>query len=174
MKQRLPVHLNFVQKTKIGFEIKGNWPIKQLKRLNEVLVYDQDTDPGDIEAELTFGRLGPIPFIDGRIKAKLQLKCQRCMQSMEYIVDTQFKLGIVLNDTQMERLPDEFEPYLLEDDNNHLPDLLEDEVLLALPLVAKHEFDCSEFMQQQDTEQQKPVDKVEQKENPFAALKDLL
>jgi len=170
MNQTLPVHLNFAQKAKIGFELKGKWPIKQLKRLNEVLVSDQ----GDLQVELKFDRAGPIPFLEGHITAELQLKCQRCMQAMSHPVDIRFKLGLVLNEEHIEKLPDEFEPYMLEDDNNHLPDMLEDELLLALPLVAMHEFDCSDYLQQQNSEQQNEVEKVEEKENPFSVLKDLL
>jgi len=170
MNQILPVHLNFAQKAKIGFELKGKWPIKQLKRLNEVLLSDQ----GELDVELKFDRAGPIPFIEGHITAELQLKCQRCMQAMPHAVDIRFKLGLVLNDEHIEKLPDEFEPYMLEDDNNHLPDLLEDELLLALPLVAMHEFDCSDYLQQQSSVHQNEVEKAEEKENPFSVLKDLL
>ncbi len=170
MNQTLPVHLNFAQKAKIGFEIQGKWPIKQLKRLNESLLLDK----GDLEVELKFDRAGPIPFIVGHIKAELHLKCQRCMQAMVHPLDIRFKLGLVQNQVQMEKLPDEFEPYLLEDDNNHLPDMLEEELLLALPLVAMHEFDCSDYLQKQESEQQGEVKEPEEKENPFSVLKDLL
>jgi len=170
MNQILPVHLNFAQKAKVGFEIQGKWPIKQLKRLNESLM----SNAGEIDVELKFDRAGPIPFIEGHITTELQLKCQRCMQAMSYTMDIRFKLGLVLNDEHIEKLPDEFEPYLIEGDNNHLPDMLEDELLLALPLVAMHEFDCSDYLQQQNSEQQNEVEKVEEKTNPFSVLKDLL
>ena len=170
MNQTLPVHLNFAQKAKIGFEIQGKLPIKQFKRLNEALLSDE----GDIEVELKFDRAGPVPFIVGHIKTELQLKCQRCMQAMSHSVDVDFKLGLVQNEAQMEKLEDEFEPYLLESDNNHLPDMLEEELLLALPLVAVHEFDCSDYLQKQELEQQDKVEKTEEKENPFSVLKDLL
>ncbi len=170
MNQLLPVHLNFAQKAKIGFELRGKWPIKQLKRLNELLMSDQ----GELRVELKFDRAGPIPFIEGHITTDLQLKCQRCMQAVPHNVDLRFKLGMVQNEAQMEKLPDEFEPYLIEDENNHLPDMLEDELLLALPLVAMHEFDCSDYLQTQDSEQQNKVEKSEEKENPFSVLKDLL
>ncbi|VAW64275.1 hypothetical protein MNBD_GAMMA08-253 [hydrothermal vent metagenome] len=170
MNQLLPVHLNFAQKAKIGFELRGKWPIKQLKRLNKLLMSDQ----GELVVELKFDRVGPIPFIVGHITTDLQLKCQRCMQAVPHNVDLRFKLGMVQNEAQMEKLPDEFEPYLIEDENNHLPDMLEDELLLALPLVAMHEFDCSDYLQAQDSEQQNEVEKSEEKENPFSVLKDLL
>jgi len=170
MNQTLPVHLNFTQKAKIGFEIQGKWPIKQLKRLAGSLMSDQ----GELTVELKFDRAGPVPFIDGHIMTELQLKCQRCMQPVPYPVDIRFKLGLVQNEAQMEKLPDDFEPYLVESDNNHLPDMLEDELLLALPLVAMHEFDCSDYLQKQALDQQDEVEASEEKENPFSVLKDLL
>ena len=171
MKPTLPVHLNFAQKAKNGFEIRGKWPIKQLNRLNDHLLSDQ----GDIEADLKFDRAGPIPFIRGNIKAELVLKCQRCMQSMPYSIEADFKLGLVQNEDQADRLPDEYEPYLVEDDNNHLPDMLEDELLLALPLVAMHDFECSEYLKDQTPEhEEEVVEETEKKDNPFSVLKDLL
>jgi len=170
MNQLLPVHLNFAQKAKIGFELRGKWPIKQLKRLNELLM----SDKGELAVELRFDRAGPIPFIVGHITTDLQLKCQRCMQAVPHNVDLHFKLGMVQNEAQMEKLPDEYEPYLIEEENNHLPDMLEDELLLALPLVAMHEFDCSDYLQAQASEQQNKVEESAEKENPFSVLKDLL
>jgi len=174
MKPTLPVQLNFMQKANSGCEIQGKWPINRLKRLSEVLLSDE----GDVQVELTFDRAGRIPFIKGHITAELELKCERCMQSMHYPVDSHFKLGLVLTEEQIEKLPDEYEPYLVEDDNNHLADMLEDELLLALPLVAMHDSDCSEFLNQQHSEtrskQKNEVDDSTEKENPFSVLKDLL
>ncbi len=172
MKPTLPVHLNFVQKANIGLELQGRWPLSRLKRLKEVLLSDE----GGLEVELVFDRAGRIPFIKGRLRAVLQLKCQRCMQAMAVTVDNTFKLGLVLNNQQMAELPDEYEPYLVEDDDNFLPDILEDELLLSLPLVAMHDFDCSEYLVSEGSDQKNEVD-IEpetEKKNPFSVLKDLL
>lgn len=171
MKQTLPVHLNFRQKCKTAFEIQGNLPVKQLKRLNEFLLSDE----GEVQVALKFDFAGHIPCIKGHITTALQLKCQRCMQPMTHTVDTDFKLGLVLNEEQMNKLPDDFEPYLVEDESNHLPDMLEDELLLSLPLVAMHEHECSEFVKTEDAQQDDKVSpEKEEKENPFSVLKDLL
>ena len=172
MKPILPVHLNFAQKAKTGFEIQGIWPINKLNRLGESLLANE----GDIEAELRFDRAGPIPFIVGHITAELELKCQRCMQSVMYPIDTHFKIGMVQNEAQLEKLSDEYEPYLLEEENNHLPDMLEDELLLAMPLVALHDFDCSDYLNEQQAGQDGKVEQPEtdKKDNPFSVLKDLL
>ena len=170
MKQTLPVNLNFRQKAKTGFEIQGKLPIKQLKRLNDVLL----SDLGDVQVELKFGFAGHIPFIQGHIATELQLKCQRCMQPMAHIIDNDFKLGLVLNEEQMDKLPDDFEPYLVEDDSNHLHDMIEDELLLSMPLVAMHDFECSEHINVEDTVQDAAAGSSDEKENPFSVLKDLL
>ena len=170
MKPTLPVHLNFRQKAKNGFEIQGKWPLNQLKRLDEVL----QSDAGEVDVSLKFGKIGPIPFIEGHITAEVQLLCQRCMQPMAYTVDNPFKLGMVLNEEQIERLPDEFEPYLVDDEDSYIGELLEDELLLALPLVAMHDYECSDYLQEQEPAHETEVKDSEQKENPFAALKDLL
>ncbi|HED33461.1 MAG TPA: hypothetical protein ENJ08_04475 [Gammaproteobacteria bacterium] len=170
MNQTLPVHLNFAQKAKVGFEIQGKWPIKQLKRVKDSLMSEE----GELQVELKFDRIGPVPIIYGHIKTELQLKCQRCMQPVTHTVDFSFKLGLVQNEAQMEKLPDDLDPYLVEDDINHLPDMLEDELLLALPLVPMHEFECSAYLQNQETDQQDEVEEPEKKENPFSVLKDLL
>jgi len=170
MKPTLPVYLNFVQKANNGLELQGKWPISRLKRLNKALLSNQ----GELQADLVFDRAGRIPFIEGHISAALQLTCQRCMQAMPYTVDNKFKLGLVLNEKQMAELPDEYEPYLVEEDNNYLADILEDELLLSLPLVAMHDFDCSEHVVSNSSDQKTEAKPDTEKKNPFSVLKDLL
>lgn len=132
------------------------------------------SDDGDIKVELKFDFAGHIPCIKGHITAELQLKCQRCMQPMTHTIDNDFKLGLVLNEEQMDKLPDDFEPYLVVEDSNHLPDMIEDELLLSLPLVPMHEHECSEYLNTEETQQEDVNSKKEEKENPFSVLKDLL
>ncbi len=174
MKPTLPAHLNFVQKANNGLELQGKWPLNQLERLAGALFSDR----GELEADLVFDRAGRIPFINGKITAVLHLRCQRCMQEMEFKVDNVFKLGLVLNETQAAELPDEYEPYLVESDNNYLAEILEEELLLALPLVARHDFNCSEYVATDRSEQSSnPSCKEEpetEKKNAFSVLKDLL
>ncbi|MGB5520603.1 MAG: YceD family protein, partial [Gammaproteobacteria bacterium] len=51
-----------------------------------------------------------------------------------------------------------------------LLDLVEDELLLSLPIVAKHEEECSEILQQHKEDDEAQHDTY----RPFAALKDLM
>lgn len=169
----LPEYLDFEQKAKKGLEIAGSWPVNRLDRLSDMLVDDH----GDIHAELTFGQEDRVLFVSGKVKATLKVTCQRCMNPMDLPLETDFRLALVHDESRVDRLPEAFEPLLLEDEAMSVPNLLEDELLLAMPLVPVHEVDCSDYLRQQKVRQQ--VDKVQQaeekdKKNPFAVLKDLL
>ena len=104
------------------------------------------------------------------------MTCQRCMQPMSYTLQTQLNLALIKDDAQADALADEFEPLLLEAEEMNLPTVIEDELLLALPLVLVHEHDCSDFLQQQAQQQIEDAAKAAEqkvKSNPFAVLKDL-
>jgi uncharacterized protein len=166
----LPEYLDFAQKARNGCEIRGFWPINRLKRLAEVVHSDQ----GNIEAEVVFDHQDRLQVVTGHVTAGLKLTCQRCMQAMDYPLHTEFKLALVTDEAQADRLPDDYEPLLLADDRMSLPELLEDEILLAIPLVAMHEYDCSDYLLAQEDQQQAEAGPVTEKANPFSVLKDLL
>ena len=169
----LPEYLDFEQKAKKGLEIEGSWPVNRLNRLSDMLV----ADDGDIYAELTFGQKGRVLFVSGKVTATLQVTCQRCMSPMDLPLETDFSLALVHDESSIDRVPEGYEPLLLEDEAMSVPNLLEDELLLAMPLVPMHEADCSDYLQQQKVRQQaEQVQKVAEKDakNPFAVLKDLL
>ena len=170
MQTLLPEYLDFAQKARNGAEIHGYWPVNRLKRLIDVV----QSDEGNIEAELVFGQQDRLQVVTGHVTTVLKLTCQRCMQAMDYPLHAEFKLALITNEAQADRLPDDYEPLLLADDRMSLPELLEDEILLAIPLVAMHEYDCSDYLLSQKDQEQAEADSVTGKENPFSVLKDLL
>lgn len=170
MESILPEYLDLIQKAKFAAEVRGFWPISKLQRLSELLLEDS----GNLQAELKFNKDGRLRLIDGNVSAEIKVTCQRCMQPMTLSLNTDFKLGLISNEAQAEGLPEGYEPYLIEGDSENIPHMLEEELLLAMPLVAMHEQDCSEFLQQQKQRQQDEVDPQEEKPNPFSSLKDLL
>ena len=170
MQSLVPELLNFVQKADHGVEIRGVWPLQRMPRFAEML----HNAEGQVEVDLRFGRHGKLRVVQGALKADLAVLCQRCMQAMSYPLHTQLNLALIKDDAQAEALPEEFEPLLLEADDLNLPAMLEEELLLALPLVLMHEHDCSDYLQQQ-AEQQKQDAAVaaeqKAKTSPFAVLK---
>ena len=173
MQSLLPEYLDLKQKAGLGCEIEGEWPVSRLKRLVDVLLSDQ----GMVTAKLSLGRDGKLYVLEGRVSASVEVTCQRCMQPMQLALNSELKLAMITDEAQADLLPEGYEPLLVEDGRSHLPDILEDELLLAMPLVAMHDDDCSDYLQQQQQrlaaeKDQANVEKDSQ--NPFSVLKDLL
>ncbi len=77
--------------------------------------------------------------LSGRLQAVLPLVCQRCLDSIDWPVVGQFSLALVWNDEQASQLPSTLDPVLMDSEELDLYAIVEDELLLALPLVAHHE-----------------------------------
>jgi len=169
MHTKLPEYLDFTRIADKGAEIKGKWPISGLQRLKELQVNDE----GDVEGEMTFGRRAKVRYVTGTISGVLALTCQRWMQPMDLALKTEFKLAMVQTEEQAERLPEEFEPLLVDEDKMSVPQMLEEELLLAIPLVAMHDTDCSDFILEQK-QWQAENESVQEKKNPFSVLKNLI
>ena len=148
-------------------ELKGQIPVSSLQRIAELL-FD---DSGLVTVELFFGREGRLPKIEGHIQAVLQLKCQSCLQAVEWSVDSTVKLGIVSSIDQANRLPDDYEPLLVEQDSMLLRDVIEDELLLSLPAYPKHEHSC--FVSNLNDKTTPAHDTPSSRENPFSILAKL-
>ncbi len=78
-------------------------------------------------------------LVTGNCNTKVVMTCQRCLEGVEVPVESRFQLGLVLNDEQARQLPKQLEPVELEEDGYlDLWTVLEDEVLLALPMFPTH------------------------------------
>lgn len=101
------------------------------------------------------------------------LECQRCLEVYSHPLSVEFKLVLVQSEAEAEHLADEYEPLLTDREQIRTAELIEDELMLALPIVAMHanEDDCSV---QLDRQQGMADEAAEQhKPNPFEALKAL-
>ncbi|MGZ8182556.1 MAG: YceD family protein [Methylobacter sp.] len=143
-------------------------PVSKLDRLADMLF----SDAGAVTVELFFGREGRLAKVEGQIEAVLELECQNCLQAVQWPVKSAVKLGIVTSLDQADRLPEDYEPLLVDEGKILLKNIIEDELLLVLPAFPKHEHDClvrkpgnkADFLQD---EQQSPT------ENPFSILAKL-
>ncbi len=87
---------------------------------------------------LRFGVEQGIPCLRGRLAGDIAVTCQRCMEPMDLTIDTRFLFGFARNQEEELRLPDGFEPLRIEQRELALFPVVEDELLLALPMVALH------------------------------------
>lgn len=138
MSDRLPTYIEPIQLADKRGELSGLLPLKNLDRLSDLLLSDE----GAVEVRLFFSREGRIPKVEGHLKANLQLQCQTCLQAVEWPVDIQIRLGIVTTIEQANRLPEDYEPLMVEEERLLLKDIVEDEVLLAIPTFPRHQHDC--------------------------------
>lgn len=155
--------------------LQGHVPLVEMKRLSESLM---DTG-GSAEVSLEFGiDAEGIRYMRGRIRTVLTLKCQRCLEGMRFVVDSEFALGMVQGEAQAEALPSHYEPLQLDGQPLFLRDVLEDELLLALPIVARHPSDeCDVVLEAaaapvEDEHEDKDTGGSE-KANPFSVLAGL-
>jgi uncharacterized protein len=149
-----------------GRSIEGRIALAKLARLTPSL---RSTE-GEAEASLHFGiDEGGMPNVSGRVSATLILQCQRCMQNMAYEVDARIRLGIVTSRKAAENLPDYYDPLLVSGEEIKVADIVEDELILALPIVAMHEkTECPVADKFQGQVEAEP-----KRENPFAVLAEL-
>jgi uncharacterized protein len=134
---KLPIKINPFELCDHGAVLEGTLPVKQLTRLTELLANTE----GDVSVRLEFSRdKHGQRLIQGQIGATLMLTCQRCGNAISCDINLMPKLCPVMDDTSA-RLPADFEPLLVVDEDGLvlMADLVEEEVLLSLPMIPKHE-----------------------------------
>ncbi|MDO6426936.1 MULTISPECIES: 23S rRNA accumulation protein YceD [Thalassotalea] len=125
-----------------------------------------------IHVNVAFGvdELGLIT-ISGKGSVPATLTCQRCTESLESTLLIDFVFSPVKNQEAADELPSYYDAIELDENGEvNLRELVEDELILAIPLIPRHD--------QQDC--QSPADSVwgklpeeQEKPNPFDVLKKL-
>lgn len=130
-----------------GVTLGGELTIGKLTRLKSLL----HSDVGSVSATLRFRQRG-----DGwlatelGLKATVELVCQRCLEPFRHeLAET---ANVVLADAAAvpASVPDGFEPFELEEGRLQPAELVEEELIVAIPLVPKHERieDCGSVARQ--------------------------
>lgn len=119
-----------------GASLSGVIALSDLPRLCEALV---DAD-GELEVRLQLGADDEgYRTIAGSVGSILKLECQRCLEPVSLRVQVPVSLAMVWREDELASLPERFEGVIVGPEPSDLFTILEDEVLLALPLVAMHE-----------------------------------
>ena len=141
-----------------------------MSRLAEMLVDSE----GVVDIELKFARDAQnLRILNGKLSGQVNLLCQRCLKSVKKTIDSEFHLGIVMNDEQAQNLPRTYEPLLVENEKLVLLEVIEEELILSLPMFAYHN-DC-EPDDYRNAEEEEIFESIveETKENPFDVLSEL-
>jgi DUF177 domain-containing protein len=142
-------------------QLKGEIDVACLERLSEMTV-NENNDTHKIYYQLTGTQTKlHLPSLHLAINTVLPVICQRCLERMQ--LELSLNYDYVLSTTE----PDVFEgdeniDWLEISQAMNLNELIEDELLIAIPLAPVHQADC------------KPVSyEAGEKHNPFDVLKKL-
>ncbi|NLA69163.1 MAG: DUF177 domain-containing protein [Gammaproteobacteria bacterium] len=148
-------------------EFAGRLPLSAFPRLREALAGDQ----GDVAFSLSFDRDAlQVPYVELVVDARLPLVCQRTLQTFEFPVALSQRLALMRDGEDWDEaaeaaLPPGYEALAVAEDGSiRTADLVEDELILAIPVVPVSPGSES-------VERDWPVDADEAAQaNPFAAL----
>lgn len=103
----------------------------------------------------------------GRVALTLRLVCQRCLGEVRVPLDAPVALALIRGEFRDEGVPDHLDPVVVEEGGIRLLDLVEDELLLAIPQFPLHaEGDCKTLA---PGDAEGPA-QTPRRDNPFAVL----
>jgi uncharacterized protein len=151
--------------------LSGEWPLAALSRLTEGLFSAPEAGASvgwSIEGSLRPVAGGePEVWLHLKAQAKVALQCQRCLQQMQQALSVDRRFLFVRSEEEAERLDESSEDdVMVLSPRLDLQELLEDELILALPLVPKHEGTCPQPLPLPAN----PPEEGSEAPHPFAAL----
>ncbi|HET9108089.1 MAG TPA: YceD family protein [Steroidobacteraceae bacterium] len=151
--------------TEIDFEV----PLSELPRLRSRM----PGVGGSVRGTARFGRRSGFAAVELALAGSATLQCQRCMQPMQLALQSTTEVALILAEADVGDVPDELEPVLARDGRISVGELVEEELLLALPIVPLHEepLECAVAPAAPLLAEEAP-EHVTQR--PFAGLGDLL
>ncbi len=136
--QAFPAKINPRKWAEKGSSWTGDLPLSHFTRLVESL----QGSAGVVKVSMEFGvDEERIRFVRGDLHAQVEMTCQRCLEPVKLAVESDFSLGIVWHDEAAANLPSHYDPLIVSDEFVEMLPVLEDELIISLPLVPLHE-DC--------------------------------
>jgi uncharacterized protein len=153
-------------------QLRGQWPLAGMARLVSGLSAVPADAAADwrLEGSLQAVTGGPAQlWLHLQGSAKVLLQCQRCLQDMGEVLRVDRRIRFVRGETEAARLDEESDDDVLAlVPRLDLQELLEDELILGLPLVPRHEC-CPQPLVLDPAGQSGPAAEAETP-HPFAAL----
>lgn len=164
-------NINFAKKRE---HLAGSLGLADCTRLAELLAAQMPAAAKkyDMQANIVYSLDGEVnalgqPFLHLSLKVTLTTYCQRCLEKMPLDFNLHFDYLItdkVGDASDLEAIEDSDDYDLQEASQSmDLKALIEDEVIMALPIAPVHEVDCAHGKMQSG-----------EKPNPFAVLKGLI
>ena len=169
MHQKLPKEIDPLRLAQNGLKLAGQLAVSDMPRLVQSL----QNNEGIVDVDIAFD-VDEIntPYMRGKFTTTVSMICERCMKAMKVSLNVNCLLAMVTNERKIEGLAEQYDPWLLESsDDVSLGSVIEDELILALPLVPRHDEACLPASEWSSSDEL--IEEVEDKVSPFAILSTL-
>lgn len=165
MKGGLPDFVDPNRLAETRARLSGELPLARLARLAPLLCSGE----GAITVDIEFGVDEQCRHVVHlRASGGLPMMCQRCVQPMSVPISVDAVLVVVQSESEAAQLDDRYDPLIVSGGKTSVIDLVEDELMLQLPMIPRHAGGerCAG---------QRPRDETQAvpRDNPFAVLAKL-
>jgi uncharacterized protein len=144
-------------------------PLAELTRLRSQLASVE----GLVRGRVHFTREAGFAVADLTLSGAATLVCQRCLQAMTEPVNGSGRVALIATEADASRVPEHLEPVLASGGRISVGELVEEELLLALPIVPLHG-EASDCVVSADTPTVTVAAPEQTTQKPFAQLDKLL
>ncbi|MFT7469263.1 MAG: hypothetical protein ACI8PP_002518 [Candidatus Pseudothioglobus sp.] len=135
LKVTLPVQVNHRRFVSDNAKLEGIIPLQRFERFIELL----ENEAGEVEAKLEFRKERKHrSLVIGQLRTQVSMICQNCMLPAPIQLEANLRVVVVNSEDALAALHEDDDGLVCEDELVLLVDLLEDELILALPMVGKH------------------------------------
>ena len=151
-------------------DIEFTVPLAELPRLRAQLA----NVAGEVRGRVHFRRMAGIAVAELTLSGTARLVCQRCLDALDVGVEAAAEVGLVATEADVSRVPEELEPVLAPDGRISVGELVEEELLLTLPIVPLHADGEGGACVVADAPPLATDGREEEVQRPFAQLAELL
>ena len=147
---------------------EGHVGADQLTRFAQAVVAIESDLQARVEFDLNPSRK---PCVSGSINVRAAVPCQRCLEPVVIEVAAEFAVEVVWNEEQAAAIIKLADSWIVPERQANLVELLEDELLLALPVVSYHpQGQCKDDLRGLI---EPAEEEITANDNPFAVLESL-
>ncbi|WP_137817848.1 MULTISPECIES: YceD family protein [unclassified Pseudomonas] len=164
----IPPHVDPRKLADRGATLEGELPLAELQRLCDPLA----DNVGVVRAKFFFERdERKAVVIHSSIDVEVKMVCQRCLELVALPIHSECSYAVVKEGANTQSVPQGYDVLELGEDPLDLLALVEEELLLALPIVPAH--DPEDCQQPAGLEEPEPSEDEVSRSNPFSVLAQL-
>lgn len=128
---------------------------------------------GEVRGHVHFTRDTGLAVADLTLQGTALVTCQRCLQPMDEPVSSTARIALVTSEADAARVPQDLEPVLAPDGRISIGELVEEELLLALPIVSSHAQPVACAVRADISPAESSGEQSQQTQRPFEKLAEL-